>query len=122
MHALSTRPDTLERVKELTTHPGFSLANPNKVRSLIGAFAFSNPVRFHSPGGEGYAFFGDMMLELDRLNPAVAARMLTALRDWKRYDPARRGKMQALLERLKSADALSENATEIVYRSLGKAT
>ncbi|MFP3942790.1 MAG: aminopeptidase N, partial [Alphaproteobacteria bacterium] len=119
LNALSARSDTLERVKELAEHPAFSLSNPNKVRSLIGAFAFSNPVRFHAPGGEGYEFFGRMVLELDRLNPAVAARMLTALRDWKRYDPVRREKMKALLERLREAESLSENASEIVFRTLG---
>src|SRR5207302_11094313 len=33
---------TLDRVRALTAHPAFSLANPNRVRALIGRFAQNN--------------------------------------------------------------------------------
>ena len=47
VQALAKRPDTLTRVEALLGHEAFSIRNPNKVRSLIGAFAAGNPVRFH---------------------------------------------------------------------------
>src|SRR3546814_17879781 len=53
LEAMSALPGTLDRVKELTSHPAFSIRNPNKVRALIGAFASANPVRFQEQDRSG---------------------------------------------------------------------
>ncbi|MEJ2520642.1 MAG: aminotransferase class V-fold PLP-dependent enzyme, partial [Desulfuromonadales bacterium] len=52
-------------------HPAFTMRNPNRVRSLIGAFAHGNPAVFHQADGAGYAFLADRVLELDAINPQV---------------------------------------------------
>ncbi len=118
IQASSKRPDTLERVRALTGDPAFSIRNPNKVRSLIGAFAAGNPVRFHDASGAGYAFLADRVLELDALNPQIASRMLRTMARWRRYDEPRQALMQAQLERVLGAAGVSKDVYEIAAKSL----
>jgi aminopeptidase N len=120
VQATSSLPGTLARVRDLTKHADFTLKNPNRVRSLIGAFAMSNQARFHGADGGGYAFIVDMVLELDPLNPQVAARMVSSLNQWKRFEPKRRALMQAQLERIAAKQGLSKDTYEIVARALGR--
>lgn len=121
VQALSSRSDTLARVTRLTTHPAFDLHNPNKVRSLLGGFAHGNPVRFHDASGAGYAFIADRVLELDAINPQVAARLVTPLSRWGRYDANRSTYMYQQLERIHAQAGLSKDVYEIVARSLNQA-
>jgi aminopeptidase N len=108
--------DVLERVKYLMQHPAFSLKNPNKVRALLGAFA-QNRVNFHRLDGAGYALLADAVIELNRLNPEIAARLMTPLTRWRRFDDARQALMQAELERIKQ-EPLSANVYELVEKAL----
>ncbi len=117
VQALSLRPDTLARIEALLSHPAFSLRNPNNVRALIGAFS-ANPVRFHAADGSGYRFFADRILELDPLNPQVAARIVQPLGRWRRFDEGRADAMRAELERILAAAGLSRDTYEIVSKSL----
>ncbi|RAR62101.1 MULTISPECIES: aminopeptidase N [Halomonadaceae] len=113
-----TRPqaDALDRVKFLMKHPKFSLKNPNKVRALIGAFA-SNRVNFHRIDGAGYQLLSDVVIELNRLNPEIAARLVTPLTRWQRFDEARQELMKAELERIRAED-LSPNVYEVIEKAL----
>ncbi|MBB5019426.1 aminopeptidase N [Chitinivorax tropicus] len=117
LQASSTLPDTLSRVQQLLSHPAFTLKNPNKVRSLLGAFA-SNQVCFHDKSGAGYRFFADQVLALDKLNPQIAARMSGAFNRWKRFDGARQALMKAELTRMVETDGLSKDVYEIVSKAL----
>jgi aminopeptidase N len=118
IQATSPIPGTLEAVRRLTEHPDFTLRNPNRVRAVVGAFCSGNPVRFHDRSGDGYAFLGEHVLELDRLNPQVAARLLTPLTRWRRYDETRQGLMRAELERILETASLSKDVREIASKSL----
>ncbi len=118
IQAASSLPDTLQRVQALMRHPAFSLHNPNKVRSLIGRFCSANPVRFHAADGSGYRFLADRVLELDALNPSIAARLVQTLSRWRRYDAKRQTLMRQQLERIVSKDGLSKDVYEIASRSL----
>ncbi len=118
IQATSRLPDTLERVQELLRHSAFNMKNPNRVRSLIGAFAQGNPARFHRRDGAGYTFLTDRVLELDRMNPQVAARLVTPLTRWRRYDEIRRHRMKKELERIAAVAGLSRDVNEIVSKSL----
>ena len=69
---------TPARVAELTEHPDFTLANPNRARSLVGAFGV-NQRAFNGASGEGYRFLGEQLVALDRLNPQTAAKLLPPL-------------------------------------------
>ena len=110
------QPDVLERVKYLMQHPAFSIKNPNKVRALVGAFA-QNRVNFHRLDGKGYALLADVVIELNRLNPEIAARLITPLTRWQRFDEARQQLMRAELERIKQ-EPLSSNVFEVVEKAL----
>ncbi|MDY7115679.1 aminopeptidase N [Halomonas sp. SSL-5] len=111
------QPDVLERVKFLMQHPAFSLKNPNKVRALIGTFAGQNRVNFHRIDGAGYRLLADTVIELNRLNPEIAARLVTPLTRWARFDEERQALMKAELERIR-AEELSPNVYEVVEKAL----
>ena len=117
VQALSTRTDTLARVRQLMAHPAFSMHNPNKVRALVGSFANANPVRFHAADGSGYAFLQEQVLALDPANPQIAARLLRAVSRWQRYDQGRQEKMRALLQGVAAAK-VSKDVYEIAVKSL----
>jgi aminopeptidase N len=109
--------NTLARVQKLTSHSAFSLSNPNRTRSLIGAFASGNQTGFNRVDGKAYEFFADIVLELDRLNPQVTARLLTAMRSWQALEPVRRQKAKTALKRI-AAEKLSNDTRDIVDRIL----
>ena len=111
--------DTVKSVRALMDHPAFSITNPNKVRSLIGAFAMANPTGFHAGDGSAYRFHADQVIVLDALNPQVAARMASAFNSWTRYDSSRRAMMRTELQRIASRDGLSPDSFEIVSTALG---
>ncbi len=120
IQAGSRLPDTLDRVIELLGHPDFTISNPNKVRALIGRFCQGNPLRFHAPDGSGYHFLAERVLELDGMNPQIAARLVSALSRWKRFDDGRQKKMTEQLERILACDTLSKDVYEIVSKSLDR--
>src|SRR4051794_24535910 len=117
VQATSRLPGTLARVRELLAHPAFDLKVPNKVYSLIRAFA-SNHVRFHAADGGGYAFLADQVLALDALNPQVAARMARAFDRWKKFDEGRKAHARRQLERVRDTKGLSKDVGEIVNKAL----
>jgi aminopeptidase N len=119
LQATASDAGALERVRRLMQHPRFSIRNPNRVRAVLGAFAMANPVHFHAADGSGYALITDQVLELDALNPQIAARLVTSLSRWKRFDTQRQGLMRACLERIVAHPGLSRDVYEIASRSLG---
>ena len=118
LEAMSGRTDTLERVRKLLAHPRFNARNPNRVRSLVGAFTLRNFARFNAADGAGYAFAADQVLALDATNPQLAATIAGAFTLWKRFPEPRRGLMQATLQRIALAPGLSPDVTEVVTRTL----
>ena len=117
VQALADLPDVLDRVKELTKHPDFTLSNPNRCRSLISAFTM-NSAAFHAVSGEGYKFVGDILMELDKLNPQISSRMGSSLIQWKRYDADRGALMKAELERVAAMKPISDDLSEILNSAL----
>ncbi len=118
IQAMAIRPTTLDDVNGLRAHKDFLIRNPNRVRSLYGAFANSNPACFHDDSGGGYRFLCDTVTELNTINPQIAARLLTPMRDWRRYETNLSGKMKAELERIASNKDLSPDVFEVVSKSL----
>ena len=116
LQAESNIPGNTSAVRALMQHPAFDIKNPNKVYSLVGGFSRS-AVNFHAADGSGYALFGDIILELDKINPQVAARMVGPFTRYKKYDAARQGLMKAQLQRIVDAKPC-DNVYEIVSKSL----
>jgi len=117
IQAASERAQTLDAVKELLAHPAFSIKNPNKVRSVIGAFCMGNPRNFHAIDGSGYVFLREMLFTMDQLNPQIAARLATPFTRWQRYDKTRQALMRHELEQL-NLQVLSRDLREVVSKSL----
>ncbi|KAH9719502.1 Puromycin-sensitive aminopeptidase [Citrus sinensis] len=117
LQAMSDIPGNVECVQRLLDHPAFDLRNPNKVYSLIGGFCGS-PVNLHAKDGSGYKFLGEMVVQLDKINPQVASRMVSAFSRWRRFDETRQNLAKAQLEMIMSANGLSENVFEIASKSL----
>ena len=115
--AFSTRVDALDNIKELMKHSLFDIKNPNKVRSLINAFA-GNSVRFHAEDGSGYDFIAEQVMVLDEMNPQIASRLVRSLMNWKHYETGRAEKMKLQLERIRDKQELSKDVSEIVAKSL----
>ncbi|MER9454801.1 aminopeptidase N [Mesorhizobium sp. M0478] len=109
---------TVDTVRELTGHAAFSMANPNRVRSLVGTFASANQTGFHRADGEGYRFFTQTVLEVEKRNPQVAARLATALRSWRSLEPGRQAKAREALLAIAGAENLSADLRDIVERTL----
>jgi len=115
LQAMASTPDTLENVKKLTQHPAFTLKNPNRVRSLLGVFG-GNMHIFHADDGKGYEFLADKIIELDTLNPQIAARLLGPFGLWKRYDEGRQNLMKKQLQKVLAKDGLSADTFEVASR------
>ncbi|HEI8462491.1 TPA: aminopeptidase N [Morganella morganii] len=116
----ATRPDAdvLDNVKSLLTHRSFTMANPNRVRSLVGAFVMNNPKAFHDKSGKGYEFLTEILCDLNSRNPQVASRLIEPLIRLKRYDDSRQSKMRDALLRLKGLENLSGDLFEKITKAL----
>ncbi|MEE3012098.1 MAG: aminopeptidase N, partial [Pseudomonadota bacterium] len=117
VQAVAQKPGTLSTVEALIDHPAFELKNPNKVRALIGAFCSQNHLGFHDISGAGYAFLAEQVIALDNINPQIAARLLTPLTRWQKFDANRQKLMQAELLKIKSISSLSKDVYEVVEKS-----
>jgi len=105
-------------IRELMSHPAFTLTNPNRARSLIFSFCNSNPSRFHAADGSGYAFWAEQVIALNAINPQVAARLARSLDRWRKYAPALREKMEVALKQVAKSDNLSKDVRELITKSL----
>lgn len=118
LQATAIRGDIMDMLEFLRKHPDFNIKNPNRARSLFAAFAINNPVCFHVADGSGYAFLQDAVIELNAINPQIAARLLTPMREWKRYTPDRQEKMKAALSAILETKDLAPDVFEIANKSL----
>ena len=106
----------IDRMKEVMTHPQFSMEVPNHVRTLFGAFA-RNLKQFHT--AEGYAFIADQIIKLDSINAHAAGKLCVAFRKFKYLDETRKKLMKQEMERILSLENLSPSVYEVVSKSLG---
>ncbi|MDR4305536.1 aminopeptidase N [Chelatococcus sambhunathii] len=118
IQASAPLPDAVDRVEGLMASPAFDMRNPNRVRSLIGAFGSGNPTQFNRPDGRGYALVAGVAAELNSTNPQVAARLLGAFRTWRALEPNRRGRAETALRGLAGMPNLSPDVRDIVRRAL----
>ena len=110
--------NAVEVVRSLLDHPAFSIGNPNRVRALMGTFATLNQTGFHRDDGEGYRLFATTVLEVEKRNPQVAARLATALRSWRSLEPKRQETARQVLVMISAREDLSSDLRDIVERIL----
>jgi aminopeptidase N len=107
----------LDQIYKLKKHPAFKIRNPNRVRSLIHTFCMNNPGGFHDISGGGYQFWLENLLELDKINPQVAARLARALDRWKKFTDPYQNQMRICLEKA-NQHPLSNDVSEVIHKAL----
>jgi aminopeptidase N len=110
--------NVLPAVKQLMKHPAFNIRNPNRARSLIFSYCSANPGAFHRADAAGYVFWSDCVIELDAINPQVAARLARALDRWKMLAEPLRGAAREAIARVAAKPDLSNDVREVVSRAL----
>jgi aminopeptidase N len=118
VQATSRLPGTAARVRALMRHAAFDIRNPNKVYALVRAFCAANPRHFHAADGEGYRLAADVVIELQAMNPQVAARIARSLDRWRQYDAGRQAHARAALERIRACAGLARDVAEVVGKAL----
>lgn len=108
----------ISRVTNLLEHEKFSMTNPNKVRSVIGAFTSSNTMQFHNATGTGYELLASMIVKLNEINPQIGARLAKQFGQWKKFDVKRQAIIKENLEQILELDNLSNDIFEVVSKSL----
>lgn len=111
-------PDVTARVEALLQHPDFTMKNPNRARSLIGAFAAGNPAAFHAEDGSGYRFVAQRVIEMDSINPQIASRLVDPLLRWRRVDESRQEMLKTELRKISETPGLSKDVFEKVSKAL----
>jgi aminopeptidase N len=114
---LSSQTDALVAIVKLFEHPAYTLSNPNRARSLLGAMIANSSV-FHQADGAGYEFAVDKIVELDAINPQVSARMANAFLHWRKLLPAQAALMKAQIQRMAATPNISKDLDELVTTSL----
>jgi aminopeptidase N len=107
----------LPAVKQLMKHGDFSLRNPNRARSVVSTYC-GNPAAFHRPDAAGYVFWVDRVIELDAINPQVAARLARALDRWSKLAEPYRTAAREAIGRVAARTDLSKDTHEVVSRAL----
>jgi aminopeptidase N len=110
--------NVLPAVRHLMQHPDFNIRNPNRARSVIFSYCSANPGGFHRPDAAGYVFWSERVLELDAINPQVAARLARALDRWKKLVEPLRGAAREAIARVAARADLSNDVREVVTRAL----
>ena len=117
IQASCSLPDNISVVTQLLKHEAFDIGNPNRCRALVSGFT-SQGVNFHSLDGSGYTFLTDRVIELNSINPMVAARILGPLTRWQKFDQARQKLMKSQLGKILAVEGLSSDVYEVVTKSL----
>ncbi|MEO1142020.1 MAG: aminopeptidase N C-terminal domain-containing protein, partial [Pseudomonadota bacterium] len=111
-------PATVTLVNKLMKHEDFTFNNPNRFRSLIGTFSMANPSAFNAANGKGYELMAKSLIKLDKINPQVAARLLTAFRSFRSLEAGRRKLAEAALQSIAATPELSRDVQDILDRTL----
>ena len=118
VQAMTPLKSAISKVEALFGHQDFDIKNPNRVRSLLGAFCSANPICFHDESGFGYHLLGQYIEKIDGMNPQIASRLCVPLTRWKRFNETRQKLMKNELQRLISLPKLSKDVSELVEKSL----
>ena len=102
-------------IRELMKHDLFSMTNPNRIRSVIGSFS-RNSLQFHCK--EGYQLLTEVIIELDRLNPQIAARFVGIYNHWRRFTQKYSSLQKNELNSIINRKELSDDVYEIVHSAL----
>jgi len=105
-------------IRNLMKHPAFTLKNPNRARSLIAALCLRNPGAFHRTDAAGYVFWAERVMEIDAMNPQLAARLARVMDRWRKLAEPYRSAAREAIQRVAAKPDLSNDVREVVTRAL----
>ena len=111
--------NALDEIKPLFDHPAYSLTNPNRARSLLGSMIANSSV-FHQQDGEGYALAAQKILQLDAINPQVAARLANPFVHWRKLVAEQEQLMKTQVEAMLTSGNMSNDLNELLTTSLAE--
>jgi len=106
---------SVDDVKSLMKHELFTMKNPNRVRSVIGSFS-QNTSQFHCQ--EGYELLSEVIVELDELNPQIAARFAGIFNHWRRFAPRYSELQEIQIQSIIDREKISKDVFEIVQSAI----
>ena len=106
---------SVDDVKSLMKHELFTMKNPNRVRSVIGSFS-QNTSQFHCQ--EGYELLSEVIIELDELNPQIAARFAGIFNHWRRFAPRYSELQEIQIQSIIDREKISKDVFEIVQSAI----
>ena len=118
IQASSTRENALDSIKQLLNHDAYDCNNPNRVRSLIGVFCQKNFAEFHRADGESYKFLVNQVINIQSFNSQLAARLISPLLYWDRFDEKRQAMMLDCLKTIANTDRIADGVMEPVRNSI----
>jgi aminopeptidase N len=119
VQASADRDDAVEVINRLKVDPVFDLKNPNKVRSLFGAFASLNFNQFHRGDGYGYNLLTDIIIEVDGFNAQLAANLSKQFSSYAKVDVGRQEQMKLCLHRILNSSP-SNDVFEVVNSTVNQ--
>jgi aminopeptidase N len=111
----STSEKLFEELETLYASEFGQTTNPNRNRAIYAAFAIYNPTLLHHRSGRGYAFLARRVLEMDKFNPQLAARVAGFFSDVQSMDAARKELAAKEFQKI-LAQKISDNLREIVEK------
>jgi aminopeptidase N len=118
LNAVAPDEGVVDRLRAILASPEFPQNNPNRLRALLATFGMNNTTQFARADGAGFRFLAEFVGDVDKRNPQVAARVLTAFRVWRSYEAGRRAEAEKALVSLKESGTLSRNTGDILERTL----
>ncbi len=109
--------NALDEIKPLFNHSAYTLTNPNRARSLLGS-TIANSTAFHQVDGAGYALAAQKILELDTINPQVAARLANPFVHWRKLVAQQGQLMKSQVENMLTSSEMSNDLNELLTTSL----
>jgi aminopeptidase N len=110
-------PNHFDNVLALTKHDLFDSSNPNRLRSVYGAFAGCLSA-FHDVSGRGYRLIADVAIETDPVNCQISAGFGKAFKHYAHLPDVNREKMKTELERIAALPEISTGLQEVVTKTL----
>ncbi|MBI2603456.1 MAG: aminopeptidase N [Deltaproteobacteria bacterium] len=110
--------DTFDKVCRLHNHKAFDAKNPNRLRSLVSAFCKGNQLRFHDASGKAYRYCREQVISIDSYNHLMAAGLVRAFAQWRRFSKERQDLMRAELAKIQTHEGLSKDVYELVTKIL----
>ncbi|KAL8441194.1 hypothetical protein Emag_007385 [Eimeria magna] len=114
VQASADLPDQLERLERLRSIPDFSFENINSLRFLLFDFVLTNEKHFHRNDGKGYKLLADTVIQIDQIDPHLAARTARLFSGWRQMEREWRLLMKSELKRIEQTPELSDDVRKVV--------